>query len=185
MYSSFQSWFSLSILHLFCLFALTLVLWCWVLCYFAFQYFACQFCLGDFTFQYLVFVHIFLLSLSQKTKFSWSASLCIKSSRFCPNFYHYFSLLSLCRIALKIIAKYIFFVFSGAFLFFLFFFFCVGVFELNSCFGRCLCTWNKNSKYSLDAAVSPMLAINGMPADHNTQTSCLGPKYLVLICHFS
>ena len=40
---------------------------------------------------------------------------------------------------------------------------------------RCFCTWNENSQDSKDADRSPMLAFKGVPAEHDTQTCCLGP----------
>ena len=96
---------------------------------------------------------------------------CLKSAKFCPDFYHSFSISSFGRVTYIMLVCYLpksifYTVVSGV----------CGWFVHHLCTWKknYLCSWKKNSQHLKEAVQSPMLSIKGTPADHDTQTCRLG-----------
>ena len=119
-------------------------------------------------------VRIFLVFQNQKTNLSLISFYlghqvcCIKSKGFCPNFYYSFSIPTLYKIALIITVKYKFVGFPRPFL-------ALATFSLVATL-VVVCIPELRIANILRMLIrSPMLATKGTPADHDTQTCCLGP----------
>ena len=95
-----------------------------------------------------LFLYVFLLFQDQESNFHYYPqtmvskvlACCFKSHALLKDFYHYFSIASLCSVAPKITIKGKFFAFHVIFY--------DGIPDLKSCLVCCLCTWKRTANIS-------------------------------------